>query len=163
NYPSVVAISAQPEYVVSNSSNRSRDSNVVSSDVGHRVYDGNSTVSPKKQCLDSPSRISSPPINVSFYGVRNITNISDDVVPNTYIGQPIAMLDRCDALPDTEQHAKFFQETHVPNFKVRLYNVVGVKEYELPTGDMLGAIVYEHGPESEMDYDMVLEARSGHP
>nr|GEW36810.1 DNA helicase [Tanacetum cinerariifolium] len=77
------------------------DSNVVSSDVGHRVYDCNSTVSPKKQCLDGFSRISFPTVDVSFYGVRNITNISDDVVPSTDIGQLIAMLDRCDALPDT--------------------------------------------------------------
>nr|GEU30621.1 DNA helicase [Tanacetum cinerariifolium] len=53
-----------------------------------------------------------------------------------------------------------FQDTHVPNFKVRLYNVVGAREYELPTGDMLGAIVYETGPESDMDYDIELEERS---
>nr|GEW38707.1 DNA helicase [Tanacetum cinerariifolium] len=56
-----------------------------------------------------------------------------------------------------------FEETHVPNFKVRLYNVVGVKEYELPTRDMLGAIVYELGPETEMNYDMIFETRSGYP
>nr|GEV99382.1 DNA helicase [Tanacetum cinerariifolium] len=56
-----------------------------------------------------------------------------------------------------------FQDTHVPNFKVRLYNVVGAREYKLPTGDMLGAIVYETGPESDMDYDIVLEERSGEP
>ncbi|GJU84109.1 DNA helicase, partial [Tanacetum coccineum] len=58
---------------------------------------------------------------------------------------------------------KKFQDAHVPNFKVRLYNVVGVKEYELPTGDMLGTIVYETGPETDMDYDIVLEERSSHP
>nr|GEX42914.1 helitron helicase-like domain-containing protein [Tanacetum cinerariifolium] len=345
------------------------DCDVVPSDVGHRVYDGNSTFSPKKQCLDGPSRISSPPIDVSFYGVRNITNISDAVVLNTYIGMPTAMLDQCHALPDTEyvvsnssnysrdrrsrsrhnppvtsgtssatsiqpEHTlsntsncshgrrrrskhnpltsaqpeyilsnssnrllgrrsrakqnclvtggtsseqpplsgplveykylgncthtcrhcgalfwfeerlkntptgslprynrwcragrvalhgeppRFlqlyiydtdnevdnwlsyyggdnselhrdiveglinlldshkalvqlfrtarakFKETHVPNFKVWLYNVVGVKEYELSTGDMLGAIVYELGPETEMNYDMILETRSGYP
>nr|GEW04594.1 DNA helicase [Tanacetum cinerariifolium] len=53
--------------------------------------------------------------------------------------------------------------THVPNFQVRLYNVVGAYEYELPTGDMLGAIVYEPGPETQMDYDIVIEERSGYP
>nr|GEZ26382.1 DNA helicase [Tanacetum cinerariifolium] len=56
-------------------------------------------------------------------------------------------------------HEKY-QDTHVPNFKVRLYNVVSAREYELPTGDMLGAIVYETGPESHMDYDIVLEEHS---
>ncbi|GJX98975.1 DNA helicase, partial [Tanacetum coccineum] len=55
------------------------------------------------------------------------------------------------------------QDTHVPNFKVMLYNVIGVREYELPTGDMLGTIVYEAGPENNMDYDIVLEERSGYP
>nr|GEW77692.1 DNA helicase [Tanacetum cinerariifolium] len=54
-------------------------------------------------------------------------------------------------------------DSHVPNFKVRLYNVVGAREYELPTGDMLGAIVYEPGPDTQMDYDIVLEERSGYP
>nr|GEX06302.1 elongation factor 1-delta 1-like [Tanacetum cinerariifolium] len=53
-------------------------------------------------------------------------------------------------------------DTHVPNFRVRLYNVVGAHEYELPTGDMLGAIVYEPGPETQMDYDIVIEERSGY-
>ncbi|GJW60836.1 DNA helicase [Tanacetum coccineum] len=56
-----------------------------------------------------------------------------------------------------------FEDTNIPNFKVRLYNVIGAREYELPTGDMLGAIVYEAGPEANMDYDIVLEERSGHP
>nr|GEZ88378.1 DNA helicase [Tanacetum cinerariifolium] len=56
-----------------------------------------------------------------------------------------------------------FEDTNIPNFKVRLYNVIGAREYELPTGDMLGAIVYKAGPEADMDYDIVLEERSGHP
>ncbi|GKD06430.1 DNA helicase [Tanacetum coccineum] len=30
-------------------------------------------------------------------------------------------------------------------------------------GDMLGAIVYEAGPENDMDYDIMLEERSGYP
>nr|GEX89602.1 helitron helicase-like domain-containing protein [Tanacetum cinerariifolium] len=54
-----------------------------------------------------------------------------------------------------------YHDTHVPNFKVRLYNVVGTREYKLPTEDMLSAIVYETSPESDMDYDIVLEERSG--
>nr|GEU45487.1 DNA helicase [Tanacetum cinerariifolium] len=56
---------------------------------------------------------------------------------------------------------EIFQHNHIPNFKVRLYNVVGRREYELPTGDMLGAIVYETGPDNDMDYDIMLETRSG--
>ncbi|GJW33881.1 hypothetical protein Tco_0053913 [Tanacetum coccineum] len=336
------------------------DANVVSSNVGHHVYDANLDVSSKKQCLGGSNFISSLAIDVSSSGVRNMTNISGVAVPNTYIGQPIAMSHRSDALPDTEcetpshsviptninreskditepnadvtdgakpdsycnwssrtalnsfvyasgnhlsvlaicaqpeyvvsnsnnrlrgrqnrtnrnplvtggnssqqpsssgppleykylggcthtcQHCgalfwfeerlkrtstgslcpadgepprflqlyiydtdnevdnrlshygrdnsvlrrdiveglidlldthnalvqlfrtarEKFQDMHVPDFKVRLYNVVGAREYELPTRDMLGAIVYKTGPESDMDYDIVLEERSGHP
>nr|GEU89691.1 DNA helicase [Tanacetum cinerariifolium] len=51
----------------------------------------------------------------------------------------------------------------VPPFKVRLFNVVGAREYELPIGDMLGAIVYELGPNAEMDFDIVIEQRIGQP
>ncbi|GJR22043.1 DNA helicase [Tanacetum coccineum] len=64
---------------------------------------------------------------------------------------------------DNNGDCEKYEDIHVPNFKVRLYNVVGAREYKLPTGDMLGAIVYEPGPESDMDYDIVLEERSGYP
>ncbi|GKC27735.1 hypothetical protein Tco_1035029 [Tanacetum coccineum] len=53
-----------------------------------------------------------------------------------------------------------FKDTHVPNFKVRLYNLIGAREYELPTRDMLGVILYEAGSEAETDYDIVREERS---
>nr|GEV82326.1 helitron helicase-like domain-containing protein [Tanacetum cinerariifolium] len=53
------------------------------------------------------------------------------------------------------------QDMHIPNFKVRLYNVVVAQEYKLPTRDMLGAIVYEPGPKTEMEYDIILKERSG--
>ncbi|GJR33334.1 DNA helicase [Tanacetum coccineum] len=53
------------------------------------------------------------------------------------------------------------QDVHIPNFKVRLYNVIGTREYELPTRDMLGVIFYDPGPETDMDYDIILEERSG--
>nr|GFA36362.1 DNA helicase [Tanacetum cinerariifolium] len=56
---------------------------------------------------------------------------------------------------------EIFQHNHIPNFKVRLYNVVGAREYEFPTGDMLDAIVYEIGPDNDMDYDIMLETHSG--
>ncbi|GKB22110.1 hypothetical protein Tco_0856033 [Tanacetum coccineum] len=45
---------------------------------------------------------------------------------------------------------------------VRLYNVVRAREYELPTSDMLGSIVYEPGLETDMDYDIIIEEHSGH-
>nr|GFB90004.1 helitron helicase-like domain-containing protein [Tanacetum cinerariifolium] len=95
---------------------------------------------------------------LSYYGGDN-SELRRDIVEGL-----INLLDSHNALVQLFRTAREkFQETHVPNFKVRLYNVVGVKEYELPTGDMLGAIVYEPGPETEMNYDMILETRSGYP
>ncbi|GKC13529.1 DNA helicase [Tanacetum coccineum] len=76
----------------------------------------------------------------------------------------IDLLDTHNALVQLFRTAREkFEDAHVPNFKVRLYNVIGAREYELPTRDMLGAIVYEANPESDMDYDIMLEERSGHP
>ncbi|GKA47493.1 DNA helicase [Tanacetum coccineum] len=254
--------------LVHNSYPLSGDSNVVSANVGHHVYDANSNVSPKKQRFGDLNFTLSPAIGVTSSGVRNMINTNIVVVLNMHIGQPIAMAHQSNTLPDSEcerllqsvvrtninskskdmaertadvtdsgkldsycdqssclgslcpadgEPPRFlqlyiydtdnevdnrlshyggddstlridiveglidlldshnalvqlfrtarekFQDTHVPNFKVRLYNVVGVKEYELPTGDMLGAIVYKTGPESDMDYDIILEERSGHP
>ncbi|GKB11347.1 hypothetical protein Tco_0845270, partial [Tanacetum coccineum] len=48
-------------------------------------------------------------------------------------------------------------------FKVRLFNVVGAREYELPIGDTLGAIMYEPGPDADMDFDIIIEQRTGPP
>nr|GEX76001.1 DNA helicase [Tanacetum cinerariifolium] len=58
---------------------------------------------------------------------------------------------------------KKLQDAHISNFKVRLYNVVGAREYELPTRDMICAIVYEPGLETDMDYDIIIDERSGYP
>ncbi|GJT02293.1 DNA helicase [Tanacetum coccineum] len=72
----------------------------------------------------------------------------------------IDLLDTHNALVQLFRTAREkLQDTYVPNFKLRLYNVIGAREYELPTGDMLGAIVYEAGPENDIDYDIVLEER----
>nr|GEV72606.1 DNA helicase [Tanacetum cinerariifolium] len=68
----------------------------------------------------------------------------------------IDLLDTYNALVQLFRIAREkFQDTHVLNFKA-------AREYELPTRDMLGIIVYETGPKSDMDYDIVLEERLGH-
>nr|GEY30103.1 DNA helicase [Tanacetum cinerariifolium] len=54
------------------------------------------------------------------------------------------------------------EEGQPPKF-LQLYINDTDNKYKLPTGDMLGAIVYETGPEADMDYDIILEERSGHP
>ncbi|PWA60222.1 hypothetical protein CTI12_AA381250 [Artemisia annua] len=48
-------------------------------------------------------------------------------------------------------------EADIPEFKVRLFGVVGSRQHELPTGDSIGAIVFEGGPDVETDFDVVIE------
>ncbi|PWA57296.1 DNA helicase Pif1-like protein [Artemisia annua] len=55
------------------------------------------------------------------------------------------------------------READIPNFSIRLFGVVGASQYELPTADSIGAIVYEGGPETMTDYDVVIERHSGQP
>ncbi|PWA71280.1 nucleic acid-binding, OB-fold protein [Artemisia annua] len=55
------------------------------------------------------------------------------------------------------------READIPNFSIRLFGVVGANQYELPTGDNVGAIVYEGGPETMTDYDVVIQRHSGEP
>ncbi|PWA83131.1 DNA helicase PIF1, ATP-dependent [Artemisia annua] len=51
----------------------------------------------------------------------------------------------------------------VPNFKVRLYNAKGARNYELPTSQTLGAIVFDSGPTTKVDYDVIIEYRDAPP
>ncbi|PWA81647.1 helitron helicase-like domain-containing protein [Artemisia annua] len=52
------------------------------------------------------------------------------------------------------------READIPDFQIRLFGVVGSNQHELPTGDTIGAIVYDGGPESMTDYDVVIQRHS---
>nr|GEU54575.1 DNA helicase [Tanacetum cinerariifolium] len=74
----------------------------------------------------------------------------------------IELLDNHNALVQLFRTAREkLLDEEVSLFKVRLYSVVGAREYELPIGDTLGAVVYESGPNMDMDYDIVIEERFG--
>ncbi|GJS18980.1 DNA helicase [Tanacetum coccineum] len=51
----------------------------------------------------------------------------------------------------------------VPEFRIRLFSVVGAREYDLPTSGTLGANVFENGPSTRTDYDVIMESRGGFP
>ncbi|PWA72746.1 hypothetical protein CTI12_AA085410 [Artemisia annua] len=55
------------------------------------------------------------------------------------------------------------RDADVPEFKVRLFAVAGSTQHELPTADCIGAVVYENGPESSSEFDVVIERYSGEP
>ncbi|XP_071719049.1 uncharacterized protein [Rutidosis leptorrhynchoides] len=46
---------------------------------------------------------------------------------------------------------------------VRLYSVIGTRQYELPTSDAIGAIVFYSGDNTRTDYDMIIEQPGYHP
>ncbi|PWA39419.1 helitron helicase-like domain-containing protein [Artemisia annua] len=54
-------------------------------------------------------------------------------------------------------------ENDVPNFTVRLYNVDGARQYEVPSTDILGAIVFESGPETNTEYDVIIQKKGERP
>lgn len=55
------------------------------------------------------------------------------------------------------------QEADIPDFKIRLYNAGRKRGYELPTSRALRGIVFDCGPTSESDYDVIIEYRDGQP
>ncbi|PWA97527.1 nucleic acid-binding, OB-fold protein [Artemisia annua] len=55
------------------------------------------------------------------------------------------------------------READVPEFKVRLFNVVGSAQHELPTADAIGAIVFDAGAETDAEFDIIVETHSGEP
>ncbi|PWA87664.1 hypothetical protein CTI12_AA127570 [Artemisia annua] len=52
-------------------------------------------------------------------------------------------------------------EADIPQFKVRLFGIVGSRQHELPTSDSIGAIVLEGGPDVQTDFDVVIEQHDG--
>ncbi|GJS93681.1 DNA helicase [Tanacetum coccineum] len=55
------------------------------------------------------------------------------------------------------------REIDIPEFKIRLYNGDGPRGYELLALNTLGAIVFENGLTSTMDFDVIIKHRGGPP
>ncbi|GJY89301.1 hypothetical protein Tco_0503929 [Tanacetum coccineum] len=53
------------------------------------------------------------------------------------------------------------RDANVPYFKIRLYNMGGIRGYELPTWQTLGDIVFKSRPRSRTNYDVINKLR-GH-
>ncbi|GJR20076.1 DNA helicase [Tanacetum coccineum] len=54
-------------------------------------------------------------------------------------------------------------EADIPEFKVRLYNVLGTRQYELPTAKTVGAIVFIGASDTENEFDLIVEEHSRLP
>ncbi|PWA75704.1 replication protein A 70 kDa DNA-binding subunit [Artemisia annua] len=59
---------------------------------------------------------------------------------------------------------RFFKEIFKDkHFLENLYNVVGNREYQLPSSGTLGAIVFESGSNTQTDYDVIIEYKDRQP
>nr|GEU33583.1 putative ribonuclease H-like domain-containing protein [Tanacetum cinerariifolium] len=56
-----------------------------------------------------------------------------------------------------------FKAGNVPDFKIRLFSIVGEREFDLPTSSTLGAILFETGLDTITNYDVIIESRDGIP
>ncbi|GJS92889.1 DNA helicase [Tanacetum coccineum] len=54
-------------------------------------------------------------------------------------------------------------DADIPEFKVRLYNVIGTRHYELPTSETIGAIVFADSSAIENEFDLIIEEHSRFP
>ncbi|PWA44338.1 helitron helicase-like domain-containing protein [Artemisia annua] len=93
------------------------------------------------------------------YFSKSETRLRRDIVENL-----IQVLDNHNEL------VKLFRTTRdkmegvdVPNFKLKLFGVVGSKQYDLPAGDSIGATGFEGGPDVGTNYDVIIEKRGGKP
>ncbi|GJR91995.1 DNA helicase [Tanacetum coccineum] len=76
----------------------------------------------------------------------------------------IEFLDNHNALVQLFRTARDkYLESDIPNFKVKLYNVVGTRQYELPTPYIVGAIVFGGSALTENDFDLIVEEHSRYP
>nr|GEV35232.1 DNA helicase [Tanacetum cinerariifolium] len=56
-----------------------------------------------------------------------------------------------------------YMEGDIPEFKVKLYNVIGTRRYELPTAETIGAIVFGGASSIETEFDLIVEEHSRIP
>lgn len=76
----------------------------------------------------------------------------------------IEFLDHNNALVQLFRTARDkLNDADVPEFKVRLFGVVGSVQHELHTTDSIGAIVFYGGPNCETEFDVVIQQHSGEP
>ncbi|GKA13115.1 DNA helicase [Tanacetum coccineum] len=86
-----------------------------------------------------------------------------DTGPNKEIVEGlIEFLDNHNALVQLFRTARDkYMDANIPKFKVRLYNVT--RQYELPTTETIGAIVFAESSEPENVFDLIIEEHSHFP
>ncbi|PWA36172.1 helitron helicase-like domain-containing protein [Artemisia annua] len=98
------------------------------------------------------------------YRLKIFENNGGNVLRREIVEGLIKLLDEHNTLVQLFRTARDkLQQQDVPEFRVRLFSVVGSAQHELPTADNIGAIVFDSGPQTEAEFDIVVEAHSGEP
>ncbi|GJV53078.1 DNA helicase [Tanacetum coccineum] len=96
---------------------------------------------------------------MSHFGGEHNSGLKREIVEGL-----IELLDNHNALVQLFRTARNKQnEANVPEFKVKLYNVVGTRHYELPTAETVGAIVFGGTSLMETEFDLIVEEHSRIP
>nr|GEX13634.1 DNA helicase [Tanacetum cinerariifolium] len=86
--------------------------------------------------------------------MANFGNEHESVLKKEIVEGLIQLLDSHNALVQLFHTARNkYMEADIPEFKVMLYNVIGTRQYELPTAETIGAIVFA---ETSGIYDAIL-------
>nr|GEY38832.1 DNA helicase [Tanacetum cinerariifolium] len=56
-----------------------------------------------------------------------------------------------------------YMEADILEFKVQFYNVIGTRQYELPTAKTIGAIMFTDSSATENEFDLIIEEHSQFP
>nr|GEW06812.1 helitron helicase-like domain-containing protein [Tanacetum cinerariifolium] len=89
---------------------------------------------------------------------------NDNGLKKQIVEELIEFLDNHNALVQLFRTARDkYLESDVPEFKVKLYNVVGTRQYEVPTPVTVGAIVFGGSATTENDFDLIIEEHSHYP
>lgn len=96
--------------------------------------------------------------------LNNFTNNGANVLRPDIVEGLIDVLDQHNGMVQLFRTARDkLQQADLPDFKVRLFSMVGSAQHELPTADTIGAIVFDSGPETDAEFDIIVEAHSGEP
>ncbi|GJT12482.1 hypothetical protein Tco_0859524 [Tanacetum coccineum] len=102
--------------------------------------------------------------NNNYARIRNFAGREEDMLNPDIVQGLLRVLDEHHGLVRLFRTARDrCNAGEIPWFKIRLYNNGGARGYELPGSDVLGGIVFEDGPQSRTDFDVIIEFRGGFP
>ncbi|GJY86345.1 DNA helicase [Tanacetum coccineum] len=95
----------------------------------------------------------------AHFGNEHKSELKEEIVERL-----IEFLDNHNALVQLFRTARNkYLDADIPEFKVRLYNVIGTRRYELSTSETVGAIVFAESSGTENEFDLIIDEHSRFP